>query len=79
MKEDVNVDSLPIIDLIMKGVPNGKLLSNVSAEIKFELPMSSVEKFPSLFDTLDSKLKELKVISYGISITTLEEVFLKVA
>lgn len=41
--------------------------------------MSTVEKFPGLFDELDSKLKELKVNSYGISITTLEEVFLKVA
>ena len=79
VKEDVNVDSLPIIDLVIKGVHNGKLLSNVSAEIKFELPMTSIDKFPSLFDTLDSKLKELKIISYGISITTLEEVFLKVA
>jgi hypothetical protein len=41
--------------------------------------MSTVEKFPALFDQLDLKLKELKVNSYGISITTLEEVFLKVA
>lgn len=41
--------------------------------------MTTVEKFPKLFDELDAKMKDLKVDSYGISITTLEEVFLKVA
>jgi hypothetical protein len=38
-----------------------------------------MENFPALFDEIDSNLKKLNVISYGISITTLEEVFLKVA
>ena len=41
--------------------------------------MGAVDKFPALFDELDANLKELKIETYGISITTLEEVFLKVA
>jgi ATP-binding cassette subfamily A (ABC1) protein 3 len=38
-----------------------------------------VPKFKHLFESLDSSLKKLKINSYGISITTLEEVFLKIA
>jgi ATP-binding cassette subfamily A (ABC1) protein 3 len=41
--------------------------------------MQSVNLFPKLFDELDQKLKQLFISSYGISITTLEEVFLRVA
>lgn len=67
------------MDLVTKAIPEAKVLSNVSAEVAFQLPMSTVSKFPALFDSLDSKLTTLKVTSYGISITTLEEVFLKVA
>lgn len=79
VKEDTNVDSAPITKLVNAKIPEAILLSNVSAEVAFQLPMTTVEKFPDLFDELDAKLKELKVNSYGISITTLEEVFLKVA
>jgi ATP-binding cassette subfamily A (ABC1) protein 3 len=41
--------------------------------------MEEVDRFPKLFDELDAKKKELDFESYGVSITTLEEVFLKVA
>lgn len=41
--------------------------------------MEEVDRFPKLFDELDAKKKELNFDSYGVSITTLEEVFLKVA
>lgn len=79
VKQDTTVDSNPIIALITSCIPEVKVLSNVSAELAFQLPMQTVSKFPELFDKLDGKLNELKVNSYGISITTLEEVFLKVA
>jgi ATP-binding cassette subfamily A (ABC1) protein 3 len=41
--------------------------------------MKSVVKFPELFEDMDSNLKKLQISSYGISITTLEEVFLRVS
>jgi ATP-binding cassette subfamily A (ABC1) protein 3 len=55
------------------------VLSNVSAEVAFQLPLATVTEFPSLFDDIDKSIEKLKINSYGISITTLEEVFLKVA
>jgi len=41
--------------------------------------MEEVKNFPALFDMLDRDKNSLKVNSYGISITTMEEVFLRVA
>ncbi|KAE8879299.1 ABC transporter A family member 1 [Phytophthora fragariae] len=65
--------------LITERVPSAKVLSNVGAEIAFQLPLDSTASFPALFEELDSKMGFLGVLSYGISVTTLEEVFIKVA
>eukprot|EP01031_Cornospumella_fuschlensis_P030350 gene30350-36672_t len=42
------------------------------------LPFSCVHKFGRLFSELDEKLRKYHVKSYGLSATTLEDVFLKV-
>ncbi|KAL7995255.1 putative ABC transporter, AAA+ ATPase domain, ABC transporter A [Plasmopara halstedii] len=65
--------------LITSYVPAAKLLSNVGAEIAFQLPLDNSASFPQLYEDLDDKMRELGVLSYGISVTTLEEVFIKVA
>ena len=41
--------------------------------------MEEVKYFPQLFDKLDNDKHKLCINSYGISITTMEEVFLRVA
>ena len=41
--------------------------------------MGAIKQFPHLFEGLDQNLQKLQIQNYGISITTLEEVFLKVA
>ena len=56
VKEDTNVDSKPILQLVQNKIPEAQVLSNVSAEVAFQLPMSTVGKFPDLFDALDSSL-----------------------
>lgn len=68
-----------IPEFINRHVPEARLLSDVSAEISFQLPLTAVSKFKNLFENLDKSLKDLGILSYGISITTLEEVFLKIA
>lgn len=68
-----------MIQFIKSIIPSLHVLSNVSAEITIQLRSDSIEKFPAVFHGLDSKKEEFKIESYGISITTLEEVFLKVA
>ncbi|KAL4492594.1 hypothetical protein ABPG72_007707 [Tetrahymena utriculariae] len=79
VKQSTDVSSEPIIDTVMKIIPSANKISDVSQEIAFQLPMSTVTQFEQLFSTFDSQLQALKISTYGISITTLEEVFLKVA
>jgi ATP-binding cassette subfamily A (ABC1) protein 3 len=43
-----------------------------------QIPVEYAQKFGSFFKSFDKDLDQLNVMSYGISISTLEEVFLKV-
>ena len=51
--------------------------SNMSAELSYVLPHESKEHFERLFNELDRKKEELGISSYGASVTTMEEVFLR--
>ncbi|CAG9334828.1 unnamed protein product [Blepharisma stoltei] len=68
-----------VTEFINSCIPNAVLMSNVHAEITFQIPTSSSSKFTTFFSRLDSSLRRLKLRSYGVSVTTLEEVFLRVA
>ncbi|NXH41285.1 ABCA1 protein, partial [Dicaeum eximium] len=67
--------------LIQKLVPGSRLVEDIGHEVLFVLPYSGARDgaFGELFRELDAHLGELGVSSYGISDTTLEEIFLKVA
>jgi ATP-binding cassette subfamily A (ABC1) protein 3 len=56
-----------------------KFLSEVSSEITFQIPTALSHKFTDFFQNFDRDLPQLGIESYGVSVTTLEEVFLKVA
>jgi ATP-binding cassette, subfamily A (ABC1), member 3 len=60
-------------------IPDAKLLTNVGTEVTVELPFASSQLFETLFCKFDEDLQDLGIHSYGMSVTTLEEVFLKVA
>jgi ATP-binding cassette subfamily A (ABC1) protein 3 len=55
-----------------------KKLHEVSSEITFQIPTSLSHKFQGFFEDFDNSLDMLDLRSYGISVTTLEEVFLRV-
>lgn len=68
-----------IEDFVKGFIPNAVKASDVHAEIAFRLPLDSSSQFDSFFTDLDSRKGELKIRSYGVSVTTLEEVFIRVA
>lgn len=63
---------------VLDNVPNAKKVSEVSSEATFLLPKETSEHFPEFFKKFDKNLADLGVNSYGVSMTTLEEVFLQV-
>jgi len=63
---------------IRSHLPEADLVENLSSELIYQLPddAASVSKFEQLFVDLDSRLSELGISGYGISNTSLEEVWL---
>jgi hypothetical protein len=72
-------DSRKMADVIGSRIPEAKLLTDVGTELTFQLPLSSSDKFQPLFEYMDAHERELGLQSYGMSVTTLEEVFIRVA
>lgn len=63
--------------LVTEHVPNSCLENNVGAELSFVLPQEDVSRFEALFLEMEQKKEELGINSYGASVTTMEEVFIK--
>jgi ATP-binding cassette, subfamily A (ABC1), member 3 len=72
-------DEKGIEAVITSRVPGALALSNVGAELAFQMPLGASAVFPALFAALEAQSATLGVDTYGVSVTTLEEVFIKVA
>jgi ABC-type multidrug transport system ATPase subunit len=66
-----------IIDLVKRFIPNARLQSNINSEISFILPAADSDKFSSLFECLEVEKESLSIVNVGVSVTTIEDVFLK--
>jgi len=53
------------------------MLHDEAEEVMFLLPSNQSSKFEGLFDTLETESKTFGIHSFGVSYTTMEEVFLK--
>lgn len=53
-------------------------MSEIAQEITFLIPKNRSHLFTEFFSKFDGDLDRLDIDTYGVSITTLEEVFLKV-
>uniref|UniRef100_A0AAQ5Y341 Cholesterol transporter ABCA5 n=1 Tax=Amphiprion ocellaris TaxID=80972 RepID=A0AAQ5Y341_AMPOC len=65
-----------ITSLVKHHVPKAKLARQHEAELTYTLPFESMDTFPGLFSELDGQ-PNLGIINYGVSMTTLEDVFLR--
>ncbi|XP_053199909.1 phospholipid-transporting ATPase ABCA1-like [Scomber japonicus] len=74
-------DLTAVGQLVRRHVPQAVFLENIGQEITYILPYGGARDgtFALLFHELDLALADLGLTSYGISDTTLEEIFLKVA
>ena len=70
-KEELDALHTEIISVVQSNVKDASLLNNVGSEISFQLPVGEAAHFAPVFESLDANPK---VSSYGVGITTLEEV-----
>ncbi|XP_067571497.1 cholesterol transporter ABCA5 isoform X1 [Pseudorca crassidens] len=66
----------PLSSLVKQHIPAATLLQQSDQQLVYSLPFKDMDKFSGLFAALDTH-SDLGVISYGVSMTTLEDVFLK--
>ncbi|XP_020590496.1 ABC transporter A family member 1 isoform X2 [Phalaenopsis equestris] len=79
-------------EIVRHHVPTAECISDVGSEVSFRLPLASSSLFVNMFREIESRMRrpdnednsrfvenDCGIESYGISVTTLEEVFLKVA
>ncbi|XP_028990236.1 ATP-binding cassette sub-family A member 5 isoform X2 [Betta splendens] len=69
-------DTENITVLVKQHVPKAKLSRQHEAELNFTLPFESMDTFAGLFSEMDGQ-PHLGIINYGVSMTTLEDVFLR--
>merc|ERR1712159_709141 len=60
-------------------IPETKLERHIGQDLNIVLPFEAVDRFPKLFTALDDEQKRLGFESYGILLTSMDEVFLKCA
>jgi ABC-type multidrug transport system ATPase subunit len=61
---------------IMKYIPGATLTRHINNTINFTLPYNQKMNFEGFFSSLEKNKNNLEIASYGISDTTLEEIFL---
>ncbi len=76
---ELQTANVQALSQLILSIPEAQLLANVGSELSFRLPMDESASFPAILSQLETRRAELGVHDYGISVTTLEDVFLKVA
>ena len=74
--ESTHGDDDTLTKIVTGNVEDATLLNNVGAEMSFQLPMASSSQFTPMFEGLDEQVEKGTVMSYGVSITTLEGTYL---
>ncbi|EFB17327.1 hypothetical protein PANDA_015210, partial [Ailuropoda melanoleuca] len=65
-----------ITSLIKQHIPDAKLSAESEGKLVYTLPLERTNRFPALYEDLD-RCPGLGIENYGVSMTTLNEVFLK--
>jgi ATP-binding cassette subfamily A (ABC1) protein 3 len=72
-------DQRNVTELIHSHIPTAKLESEHAGELSYVLPREMSSHFEQLFTELELHQNNLGIGSFGVSVTTMEEVFLKVS
>eukprot|EP00475_Leptophrys_vorax_P022719 TRINITY_DN3093_c0_g1_i4.p1 TRINITY_DN3093_c0_g1~~TRINITY_DN3093_c0_g1_i4.p1 ORF type:complete len:1562 (-),score=428.94 TRINITY_DN3093_c0_g1_i4:659-5344(-) len=77
-KDGKHVDSGPIKEFLSNHLDSFSVVNDVGGEVFVQMPLESSSRFPRMLRDLEDRKYGLGVTNYGLSVTTLEEVFLKI-
>ncbi|KAJ8951645.1 hypothetical protein NQ318_012316 [Aromia moschata] len=78
MEKDKNCDVSQVTNLLKGHIPDTEVHSNVGTELTYLLAENQSPLFEPMLRDLEKNSSRIGVRNYGISLTTLEEVFMKV-
>lgn len=73
-----NCNSNDTAELLQTHIPDVCIENENDTEITFLLPEGNNGQFQTIFEDLENNLQRLGITSFGVSLTTLEEIFLKI-
>ena len=65
--------------LVMGEVPSAEQVSHAARETAFRIPRAAAADFPRLLRKISDSKARLGITAFGVSVTTLEEVFIRIA
>lgn len=77
--KDDDCDSDEVTELLSRHLPEIQIENENDSEICYGLPDDTVYLFKNIFKDLEDNETRLKIKSFGVSLTTLESIFLKFA
>ncbi|GFW78823.1 ATP-binding cassette sub-family A member 3 [Trichonephila clavipes] len=77
--KDSHFDIENLFSLLKRYIPDVKIGKELEKEISFSLSSNTGSGFGDMFEELENRKQKLGVTSFGVTITTMEDVFLNVA
>jgi len=75
--QDEHCDIKAITSILSKYVPDIRVATNIGSELSYHLPEDKVTAFEQMLGEIESNIKDLGILSYGVSLSTMENVFVK--
>ena len=75
IKPDTDISQ--ITNFIRRHVQNVKTKNRIGSQLVYTISNESVNNFQHLFEELEESFSELGILSYGLSYSSLEDVFMK--
>lgn len=78
LEKSAQCNVIKITELLRRYIPNIQVDTNVGSELAYRLAEDQLSVFEEMLSDLENHAKSLGILNYGISLTTLEEVFMNV-
>uniref|UniRef100_A0A182SFE6 Uncharacterized protein n=1 Tax=Anopheles maculatus TaxID=74869 RepID=A0A182SFE6_9DIPT len=75
--KDARCDKQRLLGILRKYIPDVKIDTDIGSELSFVLKEDYIDVFQRLLEDIEQQMTSCGITSYGISLTTMEEVFLK--
>lgn len=77
VEKGANFDTDSFLNFVQSKIKGATVLKDSHQTATLGIPFGFTQMFPSIFKEIDKRLNEFGIQSYGLSITTLEDVFIR--